>query len=242
MIARATRRARPASGLVAWGAPDFVIAWLAGFVAVVVAVGVLPDATSSVLTAGVLLIVQDAAVVGWIVGVSRRKGMGSVAVDFGLSWSPRSAWVEAVRWVPVGMALQLVIVAPLRLLQNVAGVDDTQAVVTTLREGRGFGVLVFACAAGLVAPVAEELLFRGLLLRSLLRRFSAGTAVLVGGLVFGAIHTLTDPSIASLIAMPALVLVGVVCGYQAVRTGTLSRAIAIHIGFNAVTVVAVLAA
>ena len=242
MIARTIRRARPPSSRVTWGAPDSVIAWLAGFVAVVVAVGFLPDATSSVLSAGVLLIVQDVAVVGWIVGISRRKGVGSVAIDFGLSWSPGSAWVDAARWIPVGMALQLLVVAPLRLLQNVAGVDDTQAVVTVLREGSGFGVLVFACAAGLVAPVAEELLFRGLLLRSLLRRFSAGTAVLVGGLVFGAIHPLTDPSVASLIAMPALVLVGVVCGHQAVRTGRLSRAIAIHVGFNAVTVAAVLAA
>jgi hypothetical protein len=45
----------------------------------------------------------------------------------------------------------------------------------------------------------------------------------------------------TLIAVPALLALGLVSGYQAVRTGLLSRSIALHVGFNALTVVAVLA-
>ena len=89
----------------------------------------------------------------------------------------------------------------------------------------------------LLAPVTEELLFRGALLRSLLRRVSPAVAVLISAVVFGLVHALGDPSVGTVIAMPAIILLGVVSGYQAARTGNLSRSILLHVGFNALSVV-----
>ena len=40
----------------------------------------------------------------------------------------------------------------------------------------------------------------------------------------------------TLIALPAIILLGIVSGYQAVRTGNLSRSILLHMGFNALSV------
>jgi membrane protease YdiL (CAAX protease family) len=89
----------------------------------------------------------------------------------------------------------------------------------------------------LLAPLTEELLFRGTLLRSLLRKMSPEWAVLVTAVAFGLVHALGDPSIGTVIALPAIILLGVVSGYQAARTGNLSRSILLHVGFNALTVV-----
>ena len=88
----------------------------------------------------------------------------------------------------------------------------------------------------MLAPIAEELLFRGALLRSLLRKLSPDHAVFVSALVFGLVHVLGDPSVGTLIALPAIMLLGVVSGYQAVKTGDLSRPIMLHMGFNTLSV------
>jgi membrane protease YdiL (CAAX protease family) len=96
---------------------------------------------------------------------------------------------------------------------------------------------VLALTIVLLAPLTEELLFRGALLRSLLRRVTPTAAVLVSAVVFGLVHALGDPSIGTMIALPAIILLGVVSGYQAARTGNLTRSILLHVGFNLLSVV-----
>jgi membrane protease YdiL (CAAX protease family) len=71
----------------------------------------------------------------------------------------------------------------------------------------------------------------------LLRKVSPDVAVFVAAVVFGLVHALGDPSVGTLIALPAIILLGVVSGYQAVRTGELSRSIMLHMGFNALSAV-----
>jgi hypothetical protein len=130
----------------------------------------------------------------------------------------------------VGLALTLL------PLQHLAG-NETQEVVNELQNANGAKLAVLALGAGLLAPVVEELLFRGLLLRALMRRFDATTAVAISGTVFALLH-LVDPSLGTVVALPALATVGVVSGVLAVRTGDLSRSIMLHAGFNLVTVLA----
>jgi membrane protease YdiL (CAAX protease family) len=95
--------------------------------------------------------------------------------------------------------------------------------------------VILAVAA--LAPIAEELLFRGALLRALQRKTTPGWAVFVSAVVFGLVHVIGDPSVGSLIALPVIVLLGLVCGYQAVVTGDLCRPIMLHMGFNALSAV-----
>jgi membrane protease YdiL (CAAX protease family) len=80
-----------------------------------------------------------------------------------------------------------------------------------------------------VAPVVEELFFRGLVLRSLERRVGTAWAVVGSAVAFGLAHF-------ELLQLPALVGVGVVCGVLAVRTGRLGPGIFVHAAFNAVAV------
>lgn len=236
MLPPSGSRARPR---ITWGLGDFALAWVVGLLAGVVAIGFVSSGSGDELTAGesaVLLVAQDSATIAWLVLVAHRKGLGSLGPDFGLTRRPPEGWGSVLGWVLLGVGLQLVVLLPLYLLQEVHGDDATQGVVDAINRGSGAGKFALAAGALLLAPVTEELLYRGVLLRSLLRRCAPGVAVLVSALVFAGVH-LADPSIGTVIALPALVLVGLVCGYQAVRTNSLWRPVAIHVGFNALAVV-----
>jgi membrane protease YdiL (CAAX protease family) len=89
-----------------------------------------------------------------------------------------------------------------------------------------------------LAPLTEELLFRGVLLRSLLRRCSPAVSVLLSALIFGLAHFL-DPDSRRLLA--PLMLLGVISAVRAVRTGELSQSIWLHAGFNLLSVAFLLA-
>ncbi len=81
--------------------------------------------------------------------------------------------------------------------------------------------------AMLVAPIAEELFFRGVLQTFLLSMLgSRWPAILLAAAAFGAMH-LAQPS-----AIPALIVLGIVIGFAYERTGSLVVPIAIHTAFN----------
>ena len=88
-------------------------------------------------------------------------------------------------------------------------------------------VIVFAVAV--VAPVIEELFFRGLLLPGLAERYGAGLALTLTSLAFGVIH-----------AEPAAILyatvAGLVLGAITLRTGSVLPAIAMHAATNAMPI------
>ncbi len=80
---------------------------------------------------------------------------------------------------------------------------------------------------GLIAPVFEELLFRGLLVTWLRKATrSAGIAIVFSGLAFGIIH------MPQWHLVPALSLLGILLAYLYVRTGSLTLVIFLHAIFN----------
>jgi uncharacterized protein len=225
---------------VRWGIPDALLCYFAGLVGAIVTTTIAAAASGATDTSGnhETATVLAAAFVGQyggtvlaIIAVSRRKGRGSLRDDFGL-------WVRLADWwvLPAGALLEVVLAIALVPLSHIAG-GDTQEVVNELQQASGAKLAVLVVGAGLIAPVVEELLFRGLLLRALLRRVPATQAVGISALAFAALH-LVDPSIGTVVALPALAAVGVVSGVFAVRTGELSRSILLHMGFNLVTVLA----
>jgi membrane protease YdiL (CAAX protease family) len=158
--------------------------------------------------------------------------LGSLERDFGFV-----VRVQDFGWFWIGIGLQLVSLLPTALLVEVHGHEARQDVVRVADRAHGLEVPLIVLAVAVLAPVTEELLFRGVLLRGLLRRIDPTPAVAVSAVVFGLTHVLGDPSVGSLIALPVIVLLGLVSGVQAVRTGELSRSIFLHMGFNALTAV-----
>jgi membrane protease YdiL (CAAX protease family) len=225
---------------VRWGIGDVIAAFAVG--AVVSAIAgipiVDPNHPNRPTTLIVLVCVQNFVIIGWLAMVARRKGTGTLRSDFGLQLRrPAAAWLSDLPYLFIGVGLQLLAFIPLGLLQEIYGHTEKQDVVKSADHAAGWQIPVLALAIVLLAPITEELLFRGALQRSLLRKFDPTIAVFVTALVFGLVHALGDPSIGTIIALPAIVMLGVVSGYQAASTGNLSRSILLHVGFNLLTVV-----
>jgi membrane protease YdiL (CAAX protease family) len=141
--------------------------------------------------------------------------------------------------VVAGIALEIGLTVLILPLVNLAG-HKSQDVVKELQDARGVKLALIALVAGLVAPVLEELLFRGLLLRALQRRVTPVAAVAISALVFALAHPMLDPTIGTLAVVPALFALGAISGAAALRRGNLSVSIFLHIGFNLLTTVAAL--
>jgi uncharacterized protein len=214
--------------------------WLVGLVAGAVAgsiaaaargrdTGIDPDGVD--LAIG--LIAQNGAILAALAGVSRAKGLGSLRRDFGLAIRGRD-WP----WLAVGVLLQVASIGIVELLQIVAGSLPEQQAADTLKHSQGPELVFVVVGVALFAPLVEELLFRGLLLRSLLRRTNPVAAVAISSVVFAAVHLL-DPSTAPLLA--PLLLLAVISGIRAVRSGDLSQSILLHVGFNLLSAILLLA-
>ena len=103
-----------------------------------------------------------------------------------------------------------------------AAEDLVERAATALDVGLLFVAIV------VVAPVVEELFFRGFALPSLMKRFGPWSAIVFSSVWFAASHF-------QLIQFPGLLAVGLVLAYARVRTGRLLPCIALHMAFNAVT-------
>ncbi len=241
----------PARARIRWGLPDAVGAWIVGVVFAAVAGGIVAaagnvDSNRISDDVGVLLasvIGQSAGVIGTLALVARLKGRGSLGADFGLvARAPGDRWPWAAMWLLGGVALQLITLPFLQLLVNVHGKVETQEVVEQFKRARGPALVLFAITVVTIAPLAEELLFRGALLRALLRHTTPAWAAFVSALVFAAVHPLASPTIGSVIAVPSLFVLGLVSAGLAIRTGNLSASILLHAGFNLLTAISVLVA
>jgi len=211
-----------------------VAAWFAGIAASVVVAGFGVDGETPAGLA-VLLAVQNAGIIAWLAGVARLKGRGSLAADFGFALVPRRArWYDVIPWLGAGAVLQVLAALPILIVDR--GDQNAQSVVDVADRARGFEIALIVLGVAILAPITEELLFRGALLRALMRKTTPALAVIVSALVFGLVH-FADPSIGTVRAFPGIVLLGLVSGYEAVTSGDLSRSIMLHIGFNGLSVV-----
>jgi membrane protease YdiL (CAAX protease family) len=95
--------------------------------------------------------------------------------------------------------------------------------------------LIAVLTAVVMAPVTEELTFRGVLIKVFAKMGRRATIVLTS-LVFAAFHMLGLPGDqflrAAAIVVPTIFIVGVVLAWVTLRTGRLGPAIFIHSGFN----------
>ena len=133
-------------------------------------------------------------------------------------WMVRGAvWVIAFQAVSIswGILLQALDIAPEQEL-GLAVMEQWPSVESGLMIG--YGVLV--------APLVEELLFRGFLLPPLARRLGRAGGIALSALLFGLLH-MTDPQ-----AVPPLVVLGAVLGWLRLASGSLLPALILHAGNN----------
>lgn len=109
-------------------------------------------------------------------------------------------------------------------LLNLMGLSAMVAIEMASVTGTTFSMYLYACILG---PIAEELLFRGIVLRTL-RPWGKQAAILISALVFGLYH-------GNVAQIPFAFAVGVVLGYVAVEF-SITWAIVLHIINNMIIV------
>lgn len=135
----------------------------------------------------------------------------------------------------VGVAAQLVLVPLLYLpFRRWIDEDELSAPAEELLAGfNGITLVLMGIGVMLIAPVVEELFFRGLLLRTIQERWGTVAAVIGSSVFFGATHL-------QLLQFAGLTAAGLLFALARVRSGRLGSAIAVHVGFNLTTFVALI--
>jgi membrane protease YdiL (CAAX protease family) len=227
-----------------WGLGDALAAWLVGFVVAQIVYAVIQGATGRTveemddLPLGLSFLPQLGLWVGLLLVpllVVRRKGNGAVA-DLGL----RAHWPDLWRGGAVGAGLQVLVIPLLYwpflelLSKDAEDLEGPAREITDKVHGVG-GVVLIVVWVAILTPIAEEVFYRGLLLGGLRKRGLAPWAAIgLSSLLFAASHLQG-------LQFPALFVFGVGAAVLVHRTGRLGPAIAAHMAFNAVTVVALLA-
>lgn len=220
-----------------WTFLDFFYVVLGGFIGAAAAV-----ALSSLLGEGEIVLVL--AMVGQYAG-----HLLVLWLLWGRKDDPALGFAVEARdaaYIGVGLMLQLalaVLFLPLSTLLFPEG-DSAQQVASALAGLETTPArLVAILTAVLIAPATEEIMFRGILLRSLEQR-SPRTIMVVTSLVFALFHLLgLDPNRlvqAAAVVLPQLFIVGLVLAWVTLRTKRLGPAIFIHSGFNLLAAVVLL--
>lgn len=169
--------------------------------------------------------------VGAVIYASRRWGTSSLSADFG--WRI-GAWWDLPVGAVIGLACQYGLIPLVYLpFEHVDRKLSNQMSQPAHKEAGAahslVPVVVLLLFLAVGAPLVEELFFRGLLLRSLMRSFPPVAAVLVSAVLFGLAHF-------EAVQFGGLALFGVVLALLAWRTHRLAPSIGAHISFNAAAV------
>jgi len=222
-----------------------MVVWLASFIAL-----------SQVLPG--LLMVAAALLKQWVGGSPFRYQATTVLLSYGLTVSPmvplvngcvreagwQDRWRELWTWDRrvwlwgiggYGVAMPLVLVASWlseRLWQGQGGGNPLLPILVESQDSAAKFLLWLTVAVA--APVAEEFLFRGFWLRSLLRTLPTWGAIALSAVGFAVVHL-------NAVDLLPLTVLGAVLGFVFVRSQRLPAVILLHALWNTGSFVALLA-
>jgi CAAX protease family protein len=104
----------------------------------------------------------------------------------------------------------------------------------------GIGILWAAVLALVVAPMVEELFFRGCLFRSLRDRHSFRLAAIVSAFCFGLVHYVPGPWQDTVLLMTIMVFTGLGLAWFYDRRGNIVASMAAHATFNLIGLILIL--
>ncbi|MFT6863042.1 MAG: membrane protease YdiL (CAAX protease family) [Akkermansiaceae bacterium] len=156
----------------------------------------------------------------------------NLAEFFGLRWEK---W-QSIFWIMPAFVFGMMVLGALLVASGWQDwVTDTygskpQEAVTLLRETKDVGLLVaIAVSAVIVAPIVEEVMFRGYLYPVVKRYSDRWFAALFTGVLFGVIHY-------NFMSLPMLAFMGVVLVVLYEVTGSLWVTIGCHAAFNGTSI------
>lgn len=216
----------------------WTLAWVTGSVMVAaLLIAVMGADSGGDLTIPQLLVVALATWIVLLVALviaSRRFGTGVFVADYAARFRP----IDLVG-VPVGVLTQLALIpllyVPLRGLwpDTFSGEKLEERAQDLADRATGFSVVLLVLVVVVGAPIVEELVYRGLLQRSMASVAGALPALILTSIWFSLIHF-------SPVEYPGLFLAGLVFGAGVVVTNRIGPAIVTHAAFNATGIIMVL--
>lgn len=222
-----------------WGLPDAAVGWLLANVSAVLLGSVIllvfgyggtPSADLPITMIALTYPPLWLGFVGVPLWAASTKGRGWVR-DFGV----RVRAVDVAGLLPGALA-QFILVPlvswPILWLTHtdVDKLGESARELADKAQGSPLGIVLLFLTVAIGAPIAEEIFFRGLVLRALEKRWGTTVGVLGSSVIFGATHF-------QALQFAALTAAGLVFALLAVRSDRLGPAIFAHIAFNTVTVV-----
>jgi membrane protease YdiL (CAAX protease family) len=218
----------------AWRISDALLAVFVGLVAALVAALVLGPDPDALAIFAVLVPAQTLGTLGTVAVIARNRPTWRAPLSWG--WD-RTDWIGIL--IGAGLQIGLSVIAYWLVVELFGGEPPTQDVVEAAAEAiSGPERLLVFVGVVMLGPFAEEVVFRGILLGALRQRRTDRSAIVISAAAFAALH-LMDPN--AVLAVPFLFVLGLVMGSAVVTTGRLARAVAIHAGFNLVSVLALFA-
>jgi membrane protease YdiL (CAAX protease family) len=175
------------------------------------------------LTTGANVVVQIATVLGFLLvpmALASMRGatsMREILARLGV----RAFRLSALKWMAATVVAYLVFANLYSLL-----------VVTPEQEdiAKGFGAIpVQVLLIVVLAPISEEVCFRGMLFGGLREKMPRIAAALLSGVIFGGLHALTGVS-----AVPPLIVFGFLLALLYEKTGSVVPAVVLHVLNNSV--------
>jgi hypothetical protein len=174
---------------------------------------------------------------------SRRYGSGSLVQDFGWRFRSEDMWLGPGVFV-VGVFSAAITGA---IVTVALGQQDVARRTNDLLN-RGYdrlpalAIVELAIVSVVLAPVLEELAFRGVLQRAFTARFGVGIAIALQAVCFGAYHFTPELGLGNISFTISRAVFGVVAGLAAMRWRHLGVGMVAHALTNAVFVILVVAA
>lgn len=221
-----------------WRASDFILAVTGGLLGAFAGAAIAFDAAPVTLLI-VSLALQNAGHLIAIWFVTRRRG--SSLTRMGLVVEPSDGvFLFLGAGLQIGLSLLIV---PLAERLNFEG--SAQEITDSISpNASATAQIVLVLLVGLLAPITEELMFRGVLYQLLEQRRGFRNAVFGSALLFSSFHVIglstENFALAAIITLPQLFIVGAVLANTSRRRGRLGPAVFIHAGFNLVAILAVL--
>ncbi len=176
-----------------------------------------------------------AGLVAACVFVTKRRGTGSLARDFGLGIRPIDLGLGLAGSFAARVGSSVAILPVVVAYPHLRAPD--QSVFQKIAIGpAGWVILALVVCVG--APVVEELFFRGLIQTRLIGRWGPVLGIGATSILFGSAHLIGWQGPISLVYALAIVGAGAVLGTMRHLTGRLGTSMASHCFFNAQALIA----
>ena len=137
--------------------------------------------------------------------------------------SMRATAANVVPWVLLLVpALVITLSMVVNVITGLFPLSDSNRAMFEEMAGNDLATLLMGCV---IAPVVEEMLFRGVILRGFLQRYDRGMAIWASSALFGLAHL-------NVYQFAVGLLMGAVCGWLYTRARSLVPCVALHMAYN----------